>query len=84
MGVGLIKENNEIHHCNWFAWSELLLLAHDYGWEPAGTRVPCWNLTGDIDRMSDKDPVEGEEAYSGSYFTNAGQLATEKAAGLKR
>lgn len=50
------------------AWSDLLQLAHQYGWEPAGTETPEWeNEEGEIIRYDEWD---------GGYGTNDYQLVT--------
>jgi hypothetical protein len=61
----------------------LLDLAHEYGWEPAGTEPPQWiatNPDGSIDHEMTAMYSRSKENWDGSYFSNDGQYVTDEEA----
>src|SRR5919112_6036717 len=68
---------------SWTAWENLLDLAHEYGWEPAGTEPPQWiatNPDGSIDHEMTAMYSRSKENWDGSYFSNDGQYVTDEEA----
>lgn len=71
MGIDLLgKGRKEDFRFNIFAWREILMLAIDYGWKPKGTFEN--NGKGEI------LPREEAPDWSGTYFTNDGQIADQE------
>ncbi len=59
---------------NHTAWWQVLKLASEYGWHPAGTEaVQRYDETGELFEQLSHDPDE----WSGTYFTNDGQYVTD-------
>jgi hypothetical protein len=64
-------------------WREVLKLAYDYGWKPAGTEPGRWiDETGELDKQLSANP---ETWDSIDYFSNSFQWVTdEDAANIAR
>jgi hypothetical protein len=62
-------------HLNNATWREVLNIAHDYGWEPAGTEPGEWidPETGELDEQLYLDP----ETWDGNYVSNCAQWVTD-------
>jgi hypothetical protein len=62
-------------HLNNATWREVLNIAHDYGWEPAGTEPGQWidPETGEL--IEDLSPSPDE--WNGSYAANNAQWVTD-------
>jgi len=69
MGVDL-NGCNETVHLNWACWRHLLKMAHEFGWQPAGTEEPTWP------QGLGPKPILGAKWYGG-YFTNDFQKVTD-------
>jgi hypothetical protein len=60
-------------------WREVLKLAYDYGWKPAGTEPGRWiDEMGELDKQMCPDPETWE---SMDYFSNGYQWVTDEDAG---
>jgi hypothetical protein len=73
MGVCLSGKSGDFRFNN-AKWREVLKLAHDYGWEPAGTEAGQWfDETGRLIEQISPDP----EMWNGDYFTHDWQWVTD-------
>jgi hypothetical protein len=66
---------------SWTVWGNLLNLAREYGWEPAGTEPPSVtvkNPDGSIDHEMSAIYSWSYGGWDGTYFTNNCQLVTDE------
>jgi hypothetical protein len=74
MGVYLSGKSGDFRFNN-ANWREVLKLAYDYGWEPAGTEAGQWfDETGRLIEQISPDP----EMWNGGYFTHDWQWVTDE------
>jgi hypothetical protein len=66
MSVSLSSKKNGGFHFNNVAWSQILCLAQEYDWEPAGTIEPYW-----------EDEPDAPE-WDGNYASNDAQIVTSE------
>ena len=80
MGMDLYGKGGDF----WFsihAWHYALELAHEHGWEPAGTEAPdvmVYNPDGTVDEEMTAQYRYAAEEWSGDYFSNSRQWVTEE------
>jgi hypothetical protein len=80
MGMDLSGEGGYFRF-NWEGWREVLELAYQYGWEPAGTELPeysFYNQDGTVNLGRTRAYREDAKDWDGSYFGNEGQWVTEE------
>jgi hypothetical protein len=79
MGMDLTGAGGEISF-NIFAWAKVLDLAQQYGWEPAGTEAPDFEVKdedGNVDHELSEQLSCRAEDWDGNYSTNDFQSVTE-------
>lgn len=76
MGMDLINGAGGIERFSNTSWREMLKVAYEYGWKPAGTEPGEWidPETGELDKRLSPDPDE----WDGNYFSNDCQWVTEE------
>jgi hypothetical protein len=63
------------------SWGHVLQLAHDHGWEPAGTEPPMitvYEPDGTVDEEGTRLHREAEEDWDGGYFWNSYQSVIDE------
>jgi hypothetical protein len=75
MGMDLHGAAGYFRFNNW-SWYQVLELAYEYGWKPAGTEPGQWcdPETGELDEQLSPDPDE----WDGTYFSNDHQWVTDE------
>ncbi|MDP9439435.1 MAG: hypothetical protein M3P49_11945 [Actinomycetota bacterium] len=74
--------NGEYRRFSRASWVELLELAEEYGWQPAGTELVGWDPVGPMTSPDYPDAALIEQIESvfwgGNYTSNDGQLVTAR------
>lgn len=75
MSMDLVSagEKNSHFHLTGLGWDRVLSLAHQYGWEPRGTRpgAPAYMYC-----MTEAEEKELDQNWNGNYVTNDGEIVT--------
>jgi hypothetical protein len=76
MGMDLTNKAGGTERFSNASWREILMLAYEYGWKPAGTEAGAWidPETGELNKQLSPDPDE----WDGDYFSNSFQWVTEE------
>lgn len=81
MGMAIEGENGHHTECSHTSWGALLGAAMEHGWHPQGTDAPgfvCLKGDGTPDFERTFAYAEAKDDWSGTYFTNDGQVVTEE------
>ncbi len=74
MGMDISNGNAETRHFHRSLWIELLKLAYEYNWKPAGTEIGGWE---DPEHPHSEFTKQLErKSWNGNYTSNDGQLIT--------
>ena len=72
VGMDLYAKQGDMYLNN-FGWSRILMLAHQFGWQPMGTEAPDWEVLG-----ADPPIHVNYPDWDGTYCGNEGQWVNDR------